>query len=406
MTERTPTLLEHRRFVRVVGGQIAGAIGDQLIPVALSVYVVQRGGSAAAVAGVLGGRALGLSVCLVVGGMLADRFSRSKVVAIADAYRAGAVLALAILLPYLPITALGLGTVLIAAGEAIARPGYRALVPSLLPAELLERGNAVVSAGLRGSAMLGTLSGASTAVLLGPRLGLVTAGVVFALGAFTVLGVREKAPERTPGGLFADAREGVRAVRERPWMVAVMAAVSLQILFGTAAALTLLPIVANRSYGGGFGYGVVLAALTLGALPAVFAASRWRPRRRGAVSMVALVAYGFLPLSLAVPLPFPVTVLVFALGGFGVELFYVYWLSALQRSVRPELLGRVLALDQLTSFALLPLGYALVAPSVALLGEVTTLVVSGVIVSASSVLALAVPGVASFADRAEPAAER
>ncbi|ALG09635.1 hypothetical protein [Kibdelosporangium phytohabitans] len=58
----------------------------------------------------------------------------------------------------------------------------------------------------------------------------------------------------------------------------------------------------------------------------------------------------------------------------------------------------MLALDQLSSFALLPLGYALVGPAVALLGESATLVLSGVVVSAASALTLLVPGVAKFRD--------
>lgn len=400
--ERPPagreSLRAHPKFLRVWAGQVSGAIGDQLIPVALSIYVVQHGASTATVAGVLGGRALGLVVCLLVGGMLADRFPRSTLVASADAYRAAMTLLFALLLDHLPFAVLGVGTVLIGAGEAIARPGYRSMVPSLLPDTLLERGNALVSAGLRSSAMLGALAGAGAAALLGPRLALVAAALTFALGAFTVLGVRSPAPDRTSRSILADAREGLAAVRNRPWVLAVMGATCVQIMVGTAAALTLLPIVANREYGGGFAYGGVLAALSLGALPGVVLASRWRPKRRGTVSMIALICYGGLPLSLAPPLPLPITIAVFTLGGLAVELYFVYWLSALQRAIPAELRGRVLALDQLSSYALLPLGYALIGPAVAAIGETTTLIASGLIVSTATMLTLLVPGVAMFRD--------
>ncbi|ALG09633.1 MFS family permease [Kibdelosporangium phytohabitans] len=152
----------HPKFLRVWTGQVPGAIGDQLVPVALSVYVVQNGGNVGTVAGVLGGRALGLGLCLVIGGMLADRVSRSKLIACADAYRATVTVLFALLLSHLPFGLLGVGTILIGAGEAIARPGCRSLVPSLLPASLLERGNALVSPGLRSSAVLGSLAGAGT----------------------------------------------------------------------------------------------------------------------------------------------------------------------------------------------------------------------------------------------------
>jgi hypothetical protein len=116
--------------------------------------------------------------------------------------------------------------------------------------------------------------------------------------------------------------------------------------------------------------------------------------------VITLAFYGGLPLSLAALLPLPVTIAVFAFGGFVVELYFGYWLSALQRAIPSDLLGRVVALDQLSSFALLPLGYALVDPAAAMMGEATALIVSGIIVSIARALTLLVPGVAMFEDKA------
>ncbi|WP_158880190.1 MFS transporter [Amycolatopsis anabasis] len=398
----TGTLRSHPRFLRVWGGQVAGAIGDQLVPVALSLHVVLHGGGAGTVAGVLGGRAGGLVLCLLIGGVLADRMSRSAIVAYADTYRAVLLVATALLLDRLPMGLLALATVLVGAGEALGRPAYRSLVPTLLPVSLLEKGNALVSAGLRSSAVLGALAGASAAALVGTRAALLIAAGTFAFAAFTVFGVRAPAPDRKPSSVLGDARDGLRAVYRRPWAMAVMAATCVQIMAGTAVALTLLPIVAQREFGGGFSYGAVLAATALGALPAVVLAGKWRPKRRGTVSMLVLVCYAGLPLSLLGPLPLPWTIAVFALGGFVVELFFVYWLSALQREIPAELLGKVLALDQLGAFALLPLGYALVGPAVAAFGEGATLLGSGLIVGVTTLATLLVPGVPEFGGSSRP----
>ncbi len=384
------------------GGQVAGAIGDQLVPVALSLHVVLRGGGAGTVAAVLGGRAAGLVLCLLVGGVLADRMSRSRIVVYADTYRAVVLVVTVLLLDRLPVGALVVATVLVGAGEALGRPAYRSLVPALLPVSLLEKGNALISAGLRSSAVLGALAGASTVALLGTRAALLLAAVTFALAAFTVLGVRAPAPDRKPSTLLGDARDGLRAIYRRPWVLAVMIATCVQIMVGTAVALTLLPVIAQREFGGGFSYGAVLAGVGLGALPAVVLAGRWRPKRRGTVSMLALVCYAGLPLSLLGPLPLPWTIAMFALGGFVVELYFVYWISALQREIPTGLQGKVLALDQLSSFALLPLGYALVGPTVAALGESATLLVSGLVVAVVTLGTLLVPGVAGFSDRTTP----
>jgi hypothetical protein len=114
--------------------------------------------------------------------------------------------------------------------------------------------------------------------------------------------------------------------------------------------------------------------------------------------MVGLTGYSLLPLSLAVPLPLPAIIVTFAIGGFVVELYFIYWTSALQRSIPSDVLGKVLALDQLSAYALLPVGFAIVPPLAAALGEREILIIGGLIVIGSSLLSLVVPGVADYSD--------
>jgi hypothetical protein len=52
----------------------------------------------------------------------------------------------------------------------------------------------------------------------------------------------------------------------------------------------------------------------------------------------------------------------FALAGFGLALFGVWWDTALAERVPPHLLSRVSAYDWLVSLSLLPVGYALAGP--------------------------------------------
>ncbi|MBB1247137.1 MFS transporter, partial [Streptomyces durbertensis] len=388
----------HPRFLRLWASLASGAVGDQVLPVALSLYVLREGGGAADVGLVLAGRAVALVVCLLVGGAIADRVRRSRVLIGADAFRAVLLLGVALSLSALPLAALPLVTALVGAAEALSRPASRSLVPNLLPQELLERGNALVSAAQRGSAVLGALVGATAVALVGVRPALLATSAVFALGALVMLRLDDTTPSRAGRkAVLADAADGVRAVRERPWVMAVMGTVCLQLFAGTAPALTLLPLVAREDFGGEFAYGVVLAAMGLGALPAIVLAGRWRPRSRGRVSMLLLTCYALVPLSLAVPFPLPVVVLCFALGGFAVEIYFVYWISALQRAFPDTVLGKVFALDQLGAYALLPVGFALVGPLVLWVGATTTLLAGAALVAASSLLCLLVPGVAHFA---------
>ncbi|MGP9016911.1 MFS transporter [Streptomyces sp. BR1] len=392
-------LRDHPQFLRMWLGQAGGAVGDQVLPVALSLYVLHRGGGAADVGLVLSGRAVSLVVCLLAGGVIADRMRRTRVLIAADGFRSALLLLTAVLLPVLPLGLLPLVTALVGAGEALSRPASRSLLPRLLPDGLLERGNALVSAAQRGSAVLGALVGVAAVGLIGVRAALSVTSVMFALAVLAVLRVPDTRPSagaRAP--VLGEAAAGIRAIRRRPWVLAVMGTVCLHLFAGSATALTLLPVVARREFGGDVAYGVVLAAMSVGGLPAIALAGRWRPKARGAVSMLALTGYALVPLSLAGPFPLPAVVCCFAVGGFVIELYFIYWVSALQRAFPDELLGKVFALDQLSAYALLPLGYALVGPLVAAVGARATLLGGGAVVAASSLLCLAVPGVARLAD--------
>ena len=77
----------------------------------------------------------------------------------------------------------------------------------------------------------------------------------------------------------------------------------------------------------------------------------------------------------------------------GLGPFNVWWETALQRGVPRALLARVVSLDWLCSFALLPLGLALTGPAVALVGREPLLLLAAATMVVSSLLVLLVPGV-------------
>ena len=69
-------LLRHRNFRFLWLGQAASTIGDELVTVALALFVVELTGSAADVGFVLAARYGTFVVFLLVGGAFADRLPR------------------------------------------------------------------------------------------------------------------------------------------------------------------------------------------------------------------------------------------------------------------------------------------------------------------------------------------
>jgi MFS family permease len=142
------------------------------------------------------------------------------------------------------------------------------------------------------------------------------------------------------------------------------------------------PVVADRDLGGAAAWGVVLAAMGVGALIGSVLATQAQPRR-------PLVTFAFagavfsVPLALlAVPAPVAILALGALLAGAAMMLGNTVWESTLQRHIPRESLSRVSAYDWFGSVAFSPLGLAIWGPIAAAIG------LSGSLWLASAVLLL------------------
>src|SRR5439155_189157 len=105
--------------------------------------------------------------------------------------------------------------------------------------------------------------------------------------------------------------------------------------------------------------------------------------------------------ALALPLPLAVVALVAVASGFGIEIFNVYWVTALQQHIADEVLARVNSYDALGSFVFIPIGLTLVGPVAAAIGVSDTLWVATVVDAVMVVAMLASADVRSLR-RLEP----
>ena len=136
--------LRHRAFRRLVVGLAASQAGDWIYNVALIAYVYDRTHSVAWLGATTAARVLPIVVLGPLGGVLADRYDRRRVMILADLVRCGLMLAL------VGVAALGLpivfAPVLAALATAAAAPYpacTAASVARLVPAADLGGANAV-----------------------------------------------------------------------------------------------------------------------------------------------------------------------------------------------------------------------------------------------------------------------
>lgn len=388
-------------FRWLFAGQLVSSLGDQVFPVAVAALVVSRGGSASELGLVLAARFAALVLFALLGGVWADRLPRVRLMRAADLLRLVALagLAVAATLGEPGVGVLAGLVFVVGAGEAFFRPAYGALLPTVLPAQSLAAGNALSGASLHVAQVAGP--GLAGAVLLvsGPSVLFILDAVTFAVSLLTLLRVAEPSWQPAPRRrLHREVAEGVAEVHSRPWIAAILAMASLQLLLVVAPVTVLLPLVIRDSGASPSTYGMVLAVGALGGLLGALLAGRWRPRHPGQVGQLVLIAWVLPPLALLLEGPAALMAAAWFVGAAGLGPFNVWWETALQRAVPRELLARVVSLDWLCSLALLPLGLALAGPAVDLVGRTPVLALAAATMVVTSLLPLLVPGVRDLRD--------
>ena len=151
---------------------------------------------------------------LLFGGVIADRYSRSAVMAVSDVISVGGVVGFILLAEAGPLPALMFAACLVGIGGALYQPAHRAAMPQVVPVDLLQKANALDSATKRLGAAGGALLGALLIVSVGAKGAFAVDIVTFVVSLVTLLWLRLPAVGGTPSGMgvravLAEAREGI-----------------------------------------------------------------------------------------------------------------------------------------------------------------------------------------------------
>jgi hypothetical protein len=204
----------------------------------------------------------------------------------------------------------------------------------------------------------------------GPGAGFAVQAVLLAAGAVSLrAGVAGTAPVmrkvRGRGALRTGWGEFVRIrwlwLLTGQWMVFSML---------TVAPVTVLgPALAQRYLGGAAAWGVISACVGLGSVGGRFGAGRVRPPTRPGVAIACLLPVMTAEaLALGLGAPLAVVAAAAALTGVALGAQAVLFQTAMQTSVRPDVLARVAAIDLVGSEGGQPVGYALAGPLAAAVG--------------------------------------
>ncbi len=360
--------LGYSPFRRLLAGLAVSQIGDWLYNLALVTLVYERTHSAMWAGIAAAARVVPIVVLGPLGGVIADRFDRRRVMVASDVIRLGLMVMLAVVATTsLPIVIIPL----IAAAATLAGSPYlpcaAAVTPLLVSDADLPGANAARSAVASLGIIIGPAIGGLLLLLGSPWLAFAVNAVTFGLSALAVVaipanpGFRPAGSRERPAGLRRDLADGAAVLRAHPQVLRLIGAdIMCSLVYGMQTVL--LIGVASRAGLGLHGYGYLFAGIGAGALAGTALASRaLRCPDSRAVLLAALAAVGLPMMVLAVVHWGPAAIALAAAGGTGAILVEIVTETSLQRILPPEVFGRAYALALPASLAGIVAG-SLIAP--------------------------------------------
>ena len=351
-----------------------------MLPVAVSAGLIGAGHGLDTVGYALACWMGAFAALILVGGVLADRFTARRMMIGADLANLVTRVLMAVLFFRGIDQVWQLYVLLLVAGAAGAmfQPGAASTIP--LVARDVQGANGVLRisealTALLGPALAGTLVGAAETGWV-----MVIAACTFGLSAATLLALRlGPVPAPPPGdSLWRNLVEGWHEFRSRSWMWGV---ILIWMIFSVLAFGPLMPLAAGVIVPehGPRVFGLLNAAFGVGTACGGLLAIRIEPRRPLAAGALAMLAFPLFPVGIAAGLPVPLLMVALLVAGAGSTFWSVMWATSVQTQVPGEVLNRIHAYEVAGSVCMAPVGAALAGPAAEAFGARAVLVAGGVV---------------------------
>ncbi|MEU8877219.1 MFS transporter [Streptomyces javensis] len=399
-----------RNYTLLTTAAVVTGLGNAGALIAAAFAVLEAGGDGGDVGLVAAARTLPLVVFLLIGGAVADRLPRHRVMVAANSLNclSQAVFAVLVLSGEARLWQMAVLSALGGTGQAFFSPAAEGMLLSSVNGEQAARAFALFRMGMNGAQIGGAALGGALVAVVGPGWVLAADAAAFAVaGALrSLLDVSAVARREPGGGMLRDLREGWREFVGRPWLWSIVVQFSVVNAVVGAAEAVFGPLVAEDHLGGARPWGLALAAFGAGTVLGGLLMVRWRPRRMLLAGSLCVLPLALPSAALAVPVPVVPLVVVMFLVGVSIEVFGVSWMTALHQEIPEDKLSRVSAYDWFGSVAMVPLATALAGPAEAAFGRAASLWGCSALILALTLAVLTVPDVRRLRRReTEPVAE-
>jgi MFS family permease len=400
----TRELLGDRPYLALLIGRTLAMLAFAFGPVALAFGILALPwGTDATLSVVLFCQITPQVILTLFGGVVADRYPRALVLQLGVLVMGigWAAIGIMMLTGLIWIWLICIAAAVTGIAGAVVYPALTGIIPEIVPAQYLQKGNAWIQLGAAIARLMGMVSAGAVVVFLGGGWAVFCTGAVYLAAAVTACWLPRVDPAASPGeSPLRQLREGWGEFRSRQWLWAVILQYAFVIMVFSAAHGVLGPVLAEKELGGAVAWTAILAGEAFGAGIGVLIAMKWMPKHPILIGVLA-TAYTGVPMTLlGLGVPVPIVVVAAIPMGFAFEFFTVVWLTTMQLEVPPESLSRVASYDAFGSLVLGPVGLVFAAPLAGLVGIHAAMIACGALVIGVSLGTACFPEVRSLQSRA------
>jgi MFS family permease len=345
-------------------------IGSQAFAIAAMFWIKHATESATLMGVVMMLATLPFVLLGAVGGVVADRVSRKRILVVCDLVAGAAVLLLSFAMTAGPqsttlmIVGVCAVSVILGAGGAFFQPAIIAVTPSLVPQERLAAANSLREASGDMAALVGQALGGVALRLLGAPILFLIDGISYLFAAASTSLAKiphrsDRAGEAAQPGVRHALRQGFAFIGEQRGLTSLVIVATLANFFA-APFIVVLPFFVEdtlRATSDWFGY--LVASVGAGGLVGYAVAGSLRRAHGAAVLLACLCAMSVCIATLAlVSRPFEAVALFVATGATG-AIFNVGVVTVLQRRTADAFRGRVFGMVQALAMATTPVSMLL-----------------------------------------------
>ena len=388
-----PVLLAGSAYRRLWAARTVSQCGDVAQFTALALLAFHLTGSGLGVSGVVIAEIAPVLLLAPLAGPLVDRLPRVTVMVGADTARM--VLAAVLAVWHRDIALVYAVAFGLSAGSVFFNPAAGSLLPALVTDdELVAANSGIWSAAVLSQILVAPLAGLLTATA-GYGWAFAANAASFAISAIMLRGLRTSEAPRpvTTISIWAQDREALHLVVRDRLLRALAVAQTLAALSAGATSALLVVLAVHRLHASGGGYGLLLAAIAVGAFTGPLLLARLPARTHG--PMIVFAAFGLrslVDLVLATVIALPAALGALVCYGIGTSTGNIAFATVIQSHVPDRLRGRVFSAFDLSwqsmRLASLLLG-ALVADSA---GIRAVYYLGGVLLAAAAIAGLTLLG--------------